>query len=423
MDNKKIFCTVPWFEVHVNADGTYHTCGAQPTPSSMPMLPGFTEKNNVHSMHIQDWVNGEYQKKVRLDKLNGVYEKRCLMCYSEEATGSVSKRIKENLKSKIYDVKFDLTYKHSPDLATFEFSSQNQGLTDIVKPLSYHLNLGNECNYACKMCGPACSSKLAVEGIKDGTYSGPAKINWTEDTTAWNSVTDYICNTENLKYVHIIGGEPLLNPRFEELIDKLIAAGRTDIYFGFTTNGSIVNIELIKKLNVFRQVDIGISIECTGILNDYVRKGTCTTEVLDNIDIYLKYRKESHVYITVRTVPSALSVGTLDSLYAWCVTRRLDVMTNLLVRPDYLQIKNLPLDVKQRLINQYEQWEHSKPIEGSSDPRDPNRFKEHIDNEINAVLRNLKLDNDPVMTTKLYDMLKKWNWLSNPEVAKYFETK
>jgi hypothetical protein len=174
---------------------------------------------------------------------------------------------------------------------------------------------------------------------------------------------------------------------------------------------------------VFRHVDIGISIECTGTLNDYIRKGTRTAEVLDNIDIYLKYRKESHVYVTIRTVPSALSVGTLDSLYAWCVNRQLDVMTNLLVRPDYLQIKNLPLDVKQRLINQYEQWEHSKPIEGFSNPRDPNRFKEHIDNEINVVLRNLKLDNDPVMTTKLYDMLKKWNWLSNPEIAKYFETK
>ena len=423
MDNRKIFCTVPWFEVHINADGTYHTCGAQPTPTSMPFLSEFTEKNNVHSMCIEDWVNGEYQKKVRLDKLNGVYEKRCLMCYSEEATGSSSKRIKENLKSKIHDVKFELTYKHSADLATFEFSRQNQGLTHIVKPTSYHLSLGNECNYACKMCGPSSSSKLAVEGIRDGTYTGPAKLNWTEDTAAWNSVTDYICATDNLKYVHIIGGEPLLNPRFEELIDKLIAAGRTDIYLGFTTNGSIVDINLIEKLNVFRHVDIGISVECTGILNDYIRKGTKTAEVLDNIDIYLKYRKESHVYITVRAVPSALSVGTLDSLYRWCVSRQVDVMTNLLVKPEHLQIKNLPYDVKQRLIEQYENWEHSDPIPGISDPRDPTRFKEHIDAEITVVLNNLKLNNDPDMTTKLYNTLQKWDWFSNPEIATYFETK
>jgi MoaA/NifB/PqqE/SkfB family radical SAM enzyme len=423
MDNRKIFCTVPWFEVHINPDGTYHTCGAQPTPMTMPFPLGFTKNNNVHSMHIKDWVNGEYQKRVRLDKLNGVHEKRCSMCYAKEATGSSSARIRENLKSKIYDVKFELTYKHSPDLATFEFSRQNQGLTDVVKPISYHLSIGNECNYACKMCGPASSSKLAVEGLQDGTYSGPAKLNWTEDTAAWDSVTDYICATDNLKYIHIIGGEPLLNPRFEQLIDKLIAAGRTDIYFGFTTNGSIVNINLIEKLNVFRQVDIGISIECTGVLNDYVRKGSRTAEVLDNIDIYLKYRKESRVYITVRTVPSALSVGTLDSLYAWCVARRLDVMTNLLIKPDHLQIKNLPYDVKQRLIKQYEKWQHSETVPGLSNPRDPNRFKEHIDDEINVVLRNLKLDNDPDMTKKLYDMLQKWGWLSNPEIAKYFKIK
>ena len=27
---EKVFCNVPWYEIHINADGTYHTCGAQP---------------------------------------------------------------------------------------------------------------------------------------------------------------------------------------------------------------------------------------------------------------------------------------------------------------------------------------------------------------------------------------------------------
>ena len=412
---------VPWFEVHINADGTYHTCGAQPNPGRVPFPKGFVEKHNVHNMRLEDWINGEYQSRVRLSKLNGVHEPRCQMCYNEEISGSSSKRIKENLKSKIDNAEFALTYQASPDLAHFEFSKANQGQTDILKPVSYHMSLGNECNYACKMCGPWASSKLAVEGLQNGSYSGPARLNWTEDETAWKHVTDYICNTEDLQFVHLIGGEPYMNPRFEELIDKLIAAGRTNIYLGFTTNGSTVDIKLIEKLNAFRHVDIGISIECMGVLNDYIRKGTNTNEVLDNIDLYLKYRKEAHVYITVRPVPSALSVHTLIDLYQWCVDRKIDVMTNILTRPEHLQIRQLPKGVKDRLLTKYQQWIHSEPLPGTSDPRDPNRFKEHIDAEIQTVIYWLQQDADPEQSKKLYDTVAAWGWFNSPEIEKYFK--
>ena len=43
MTNSKIFCIVPWVEVHINADGTYHTCGAQPNPGRMPFPIGFVD--------------------------------------------------------------------------------------------------------------------------------------------------------------------------------------------------------------------------------------------------------------------------------------------------------------------------------------------------------------------------------------------
>ena len=414
---------VPWFEVHINADGTYHTCGAQPNPRRMLYPLGWAEKHNVHNMRLEDWINSEYQSRVRLSKLNGIHEPRCQMCYNEEISGSSSKRLKENLKSQINDNNFELTYQSSPDLARFEFSRNNQGLTDILKPVSYHMSLGNECNYACRMCGPWASSQLAVEGLRNGTYSGPARLNWTENEEAWQHVTDYICNTENLKFVHLIGGEPYMNPRFEELIDKLLAARKDDIYLGFTTNGSFVEPKIIEKLNAFRHVDIGISIECIGVLNDYIRKGTQTNEVLDNIDVYLKYRKEAHVYVTVRPVPSALSVHTLYELYQWSAERGVDVMTNVLSRPEHLQIRQLPQEIKDRLLLKYQQWQHSEPAPADSNPRDPTWFKQHIDSEINAILTNLKLDNDPAMTAKLYESLTSWQWLNNPEIAKYFEFK
>jgi MoaA/NifB/PqqE/SkfB family radical SAM enzyme len=417
---QQVFCNIPWVEVHINADGTYHSCGAQPNTVSLTLAGTI---NNVFNMTIPEWINSAHQCRARLDKLNGTKEYLCGMCYNEEAMGSSSKRVKENLKSKIRsDDNFEVDFARSPDLHYFNYSRDNQGKTDYMRPYSYHISLGNECNLACKMCGPTASSKLAVELQKTGEYKGPVLMDWTRNSTAWNHVVDYMCSTEDLRFVHIIGGEPLLNPRFENLIDRLLDAGKTDIYLGFTTNGTVVKPDLIEKLNAFRHVDIGVSIEASGILNDYIRAGSNTQTVLDNIDLYLKYRREAHVYVTARVVPSALSVHTLDDLYRWCISRKLDVVSNVLTWPEHQQIQHLPGDVKSRLLTQYNSWEYSEPLPGTSDPRDPNRYREHIDSEVRAIINCLQQPNDMAQTKKLYNQLSLWQWLGAKEIGKYFES-
>lgn len=413
----KVFCNIPWFEVHINADGTYHSCGAQPNRITGNAT---ASQYNVNNMTIPEWVNSQYQRNARVNKLEGVSEPLCNMCYTEEELGSSSKRVKENHKSGISTIKFHETFDASQHHSHFVESAES-GYTSL-RPNSYHISLGNECNLACKMCVPWASSKVAAIQIKEGTYTGPIRMNWTDNEDAWNHVLDYICSTDNLEYIHLIGGEPLVTPRFEEFIDRLLAAGKTNIYLGFTTNGTIFNEQLVLKLNQFRHVDIGVSVECMGELNDYIRQGSATQTVLDNIDLYLKHRKESHVYVTLRVVPSALSVHTLDELYRWCLDRKLDVMSNMLVNPPYLQIKNLPIDVKQRLLVQYKHWHFTEPFPGESNPRDPNRYKDHIDSEIKAIIKALDQPNDDHQTDILYDKLTLWHWLQHEEIAKYFET-
>ncbi|CAB4129033.1 Radical_SAM domain containing protein [uncultured Caudovirales phage] len=417
MQVKDVFCNIPWTEVHINADGTYHTCGSQPNPMSLTLRG---QVYNVRNMSIEEWINSDYQCTARKNKVKGISEPLCGQCYAEDAMGSSSKRVKENLKSGISDLNFVKDYQQSVDRKSFDLSEQNNGLTDM-EPYSFHMSLGNECNLACRMCGPTASSKIAVNEIQAGTYHGPARMNWTTNQEAWDNVVNFICNTQILKFVHIIGGEPLMNPKFEELVDRLIAAGKTDIYFGFTTNGTMINIPLLEKLQAFRHVDIGVSIETIGELNDAIRDGSSTKTVLDNIDTYLKYRSESHVYVTVRPVPSALSVHTLDELYKWCISRELDVLTNMLTFPEYQQIRNLPKKIKARLLTQYSRWEYSKPMPGTSDPRDPTRFREHIDSEIRAIINCLEQPADILKTQELYDKLESWGWLQNSKLKKYFE--
>lgn len=414
----KVFCTVPWFEVHINADGTYHTCGAQPNTITGSELQNVY---NVANMSIPEWINSQHQRQARIKKVNGQQEPLCSICYHEDALHNSSKRTRENLKVKITPINFHKSYKYNPYASKFN-ESADTGYTSILNPTSYHLSLGNECNLACKMCNPASSSKIAAQEIRLGNYNGPVRLNWTDNDTAWEHVISHMCSTETLEYVHIVGGEPLITPKFEELVDRLIAANRTNIYLGFTTNGTIYNEKLLDKLNLFKHVDIGISIECAGYLNNLIRSGSDTQLVLDNIDLYLKRRDPNHVYITVRTAPNALSVHTLDELLKWCIERRIDVMSNILVGPEYLQIRHLPPDIKEKLLIQYNRWEFSEPAPTWTNPRDPNWFKQHIDNDIKAIIKSLKLPNETTLTAQLYSNLGTWNWLKNPEIAKYFNT-
>lgn len=394
----KIYCSVPWSEVHINADGSYHTCGAQPNHVTGT---DFGIVHNVQNMSIAEWVSSQYQTQTRQDKLNGVGSDLCNMCYAEESVKKSSKRERE---------------LHKYPVIPFEFKKITASL-----PVSYHLSLGNECNLGCLMCSPWFSSKIAAEQKHDGVWTLPAKLSWTENDTAWNMVVSTMTATENLEAVHIIGGEPLLNNRFEKLVDALLLAGKTNIYLGFTTNGTVFNQSLLEKLNVFRHVDIGISIETYGKLNDYIRVGSSFNQVLDNIELYLNHRQEGHVYVTVRVVPSALSVHTIDDLFKWCIDHKVDIMSNLLVTPDYMAINNLPTTVKERLLKKFSTWEYSNVDTIGTNPRDPHYFREHIDHELKAIITMLKKPNDTMLTNKLYSTLARKGWLDDTEIAKYFE--
>ena len=395
----KIYCPVPWTEVHINADGSYHACGAQPNPATGTK---FGAEHNVFNMTITEWMESAYQKQNRHNKLNDVSDNLCLMCYEEEAVEKSSKRLREIHKYPVIPIEFT-----QPDI--------------INLPTSYHMSLGNECNLRCLMCEPWFSSKIAAEQKNLGLWSLPVKLNWTSNKAAWDMVVSTICSTVDLQAVHIIGGEPLLNNRFEQLVDALIVAGQTNIYLGFTTNGTVFDHDLLEKLNVFRHVDIGISVESYGILNDYIRVGSRTEQVLNNIKLYLKHCVEGHVYVTMRVVPSALSIHTIDELFLWCIEHKLDVMSNLLVNPDYMAINNLPDNVKEKLLKKFSAWNYSTADTSGTNPRDPHYYREHIDHEIKAIIEMLKRPSNTVLTTKLYSFLKEKGWFNNPVIAKYFE--
>ena len=393
------YCPVPWNEVHINADGTYHTCGAQANNVSNTE---FGKTHNVFCMTIDEWQLSQHQRRARQEKLVGIEAPECVMCYTEDRLQKSSKRARE--------------------LQKFVSLPKEYQQNDFVrKPISYHVSIGNECNFACKMCQPIASSKVAVEWKQQARYTGETYVNWTKDPAAWNRVTNHMLTNPYFKFLHILGGEPFIVPKFEELIDLLLKNGLQDLkYLGLTTNGSVVNTRILDKLKQFRYVDIGISIETADILNNHIRKGSKIDHLLSNIEQFLSYREQGKFVITIRTVPSALSVHTIDKLFAWCIDHQVDIMSNTLVMPEHLQIRQLPSEVKLRLREKFAYWQYSdKSLVGIKD-RDELFYREHIDAELRAIVRQLELPNDAAKTEQLYDQLGRWGWLDDAEIRQHF---
>jgi len=407
-DTIDTFCTVPWYEVHINADGSYHTCGQQRNWISETRL---AQVYNIQTMSIDKWMNLEYMQNDRNEKLSGIKNTHCNACYAAECGGGSSKRVRENLKSKIHNNKklFPVSFAKSPDYGVI---SQTQKPAANIR--SFHISLGNECNLYCRTCEPSYSSKIAF--MQKVT---PVRLNWTDNQQAWDHLITAIKTTDDLQFVHVIGGEPFLNYRFEELIDRLIELGKTNIYFGFSTNGTFFKEDIFRKLQNFKHVDVGISLETPTKLNDYIRTGSNTEQVINNIKRIQLFQAPNY-YVTLRCVLSALSVHEYDNTLKWALENNLGILTNTLEYPPQQQVQNLPEDIKQRLINRLESWQFSNTSSIASNGREPEKQKLQADNEIKNALNLLQQPNIQALTDKLYEQLSSWQWFEDEDIRNYF---
>ena len=149
---------------------------------------------------------------------------------------------------------FDRSYQESPFYNDFQSTTTNRN------PIDWHVNLGNECNLACKMCHPAASSKVVNFYRKHSIETVQSNKNWTSDDRAWHNFEQSVLETKNLNRIHFMGGEVLLNKRFRKFL-KFLLENRPTVSLSFVTNGTLIDQDLINTLRCFRSCDIEISLE------------------------------------------------------------------------------------------------------------------------------------------------------------------
>jgi molybdenum cofactor biosynthesis enzyme MoaA len=275
----------------------------------------------------------------------------CSRCYQEEQSGGYSRRLRSNQKSVIFQQAFDQSFEQSPGRRHFDAS----GIT-TTHPIDIHVDLGNYCNLACKMCNARASSTIASQQVKWGIESSRQYLgtDWTQDQPVWNSFLQQLLAIPKLNNIHFMGGETLLTRRFEDLVDHMIAHNRTDVCFSFVTNGTVFRPDLMTKLQQFKRVGIEVSIETVDARNAYQRQGTDTDLVMANLEQYQAMCNGSNITLTVRPAVSALTIGSFPGLLEFCLDRNLIVKSLLVTKPDFLDAVILPIAVKQQYLESYQ---------------------------------------------------------------------
>jgi len=399
MANQNVFCNVPWTNLHVYWDGSFGACCSEKHAPHTNL-----EKYNLKRMTVSEWYSAEPMQLMRAKIKTENPLSQCIGCYREESVGYESRRIKENFKSVIFtEQAFDRSYLQGPMYEIFESDEITR------QPIDWHVDLGNECNLACKMCNPRASSRISSIFTKWQLIDQSANQNWTQDPVAWQNFLDSIMSVPNLNRLHFMGGEPLLNKRFPELLDFLLENRRQSISISFVTNGTIMNQGLVDRLKRFRSCDIEISIESVEANNHYIRQLSDTDTVLDNIKL-LHAQQTDQFHVVLRSVPQLLNINNYHRYILWAWNMGLPIQGIPLINPRYLQVSVLPFEFRQTLVQNYQTVKDQispDNIVGLSTGRNVGVLGTTLRRECDAMIRMLQQP-EPENVAELRVELAKW---------------
>ena len=264
-------------------------------------------------------------------------------------------------------------------------------------PVDFHIDMGNECNLACKFCHPTLSTQIAskykVWGLLDKNTA--TRMNWMDDDATWDKFCYELLAIKNLQSVHFMGGEPTMSPRLEQFFDFFISHGRTDFAISFVTNGTLYSPELVRKMQQFRRADIDISIESILDNNYYIRQGLEKQSFLNNVTQYLQHQSDNFA-ICLKPVISALTAPTFPELMEYFLDNNIITESNICWDPAYLQVAVLPWAIRQTYLPKFERvLQRLQTIIGNdcidmSQSRIYERNASNIYNELNSVYQMLQ---------------------------------
>jgi len=376
------FCRLPWQGLMITSMGDFRVCALT---NSREMNQGMSLDENGKRMNVlthsfNDGVNGKWHRAVRLHDTatNGEWHELCSCCRDREiATGGAVKHIAASRRQSME--------RRNPSLLpvnpeTFPTVDMDENGYVNWQPTSLDIRFGNLCNMKCIQCGPnysnqwyddwyhhyGDSSKWAF-GRKTGPIEktliknehgkviNPNENRWWESDIWWDKFEKLI---PSLEHIYLTGGEPMIVPAHDKMLDMLIASGRSkEIYLDYDTNLSVLNDKIARRWDNFKHVEIAGSIDAIQDKYEFIRSGGSWDTFANNVKRVQEY--ELNGVVKLYRLTSCVQNSTLYTSMEtekWVNDQGIPFQARFVDSPLMHSIMCLPLSAKEELLEYYSQY-------------------------------------------------------------------
>lgn len=349
------YCAAPWRGLHINFRGDVKTCCA-----GDPNILG-----NLNQQSIEQVLQSSKMQEIRQTIKNGqLHTEYCSNCINAERYGR-SERHWHNDVNPGFDVTQATLNEHVPSIVDVRWNTT--------------------CNLSCNYCGPYCSSKWA--SLMKFEYRSGAR-------PYYEQVCEYIQqHRDSVKEVALVGGEPLLLPENERLLDVIpedcIVTLITNMNVDFDRN------PIVKKLQQRQRVGWSMSFDNIGDRFEYVRSGGKWDMLDHNMQQVISWTKNNGHWAGIHAVYNIYNCTHLDALRDYADNTGFKIMWQTLYQPDHLDpamhskaVRELAAEHIKQYQNSYIQTPHEQAffsdVLGRFEIIEPDwpmvssRFREHI---------------------------------------------
>ena len=148
---------------------------------------------------------------------------------------------------------------------------------------------------------------------------------------------------DHIREVALVGGEPLLLPENDRLLDVIPA----DCTVTLITNVSVEleNNRIFKKLALRKNVGWSMSFDNVGDRFEYVRHGGTWPLLLKNLDLIQQLMKDQSHWGGIHAVYNIYNATNLQALTDFARSRGLAIVWQSLYQPEWLDPSNLGADI------------------------------------------------------------------------------
>jgi len=369
--------------MHILPDGYIRLCSiGTNSDKSLDMQRARDKDGNI--MHIlthsiNDIMNSDKHRQVRLFNTNNPdkWSPHCDCCENREIITNHDREHK-NKSRRLYLMNIE-----NNDVVSESNYSKNkideQGNVDWM-PNSLDIRFGNLCNQKCVMCSPVFSNlwyeehfdyfntnsfghgtKITVtKNLTTNKWIEPPELQWFEDPRWWPKFEEMM---PHLKHIYITGGEPMVTPAHDIMLDKLIESGYAkNIWLEYDTNASAINDKIAQRWSHFKKVHIRASMDAIGDQYELIRFGGKWEKFQTNINKLKQYQIDSNNKIKLMSVSTCFQIPTCYSIIEseeWCKSIGVDFHLRFLEGPERLSVSSLSDQSKQDLIKYYIENKHN----------------------------------------------------------------